>query len=62
MITITAAQLRDIPEVIAVAAGEQKASGIRAAIGAGLVKSLVADTAVARALLAASGRSAAVGG
>lgn len=48
---ITAEQLRAIPEVIAVAGGEEKADAVGAAIEAGLVKSLVADVYLARLLL-----------
>ncbi|MDR1188204.1 MAG: transcriptional regulator [Bifidobacteriaceae bacterium] len=51
----TAAQLRAIPDVIAVAGGARKADAVRAAVASGIVRSLVTDTTAARALLA--GRS-----
>jgi DNA-binding transcriptional regulator LsrR (DeoR family) len=51
VIAITTDQLRQIPEVIAVAGGSSKANAIRAVLVGGLATSLVTDTAVARSLL-----------
>lgn len=51
LITVSAADLRAIPEVVAIAAGAQKASAVRAAVRGGLVSSLVVDGALAAALL-----------
>jgi len=51
-IAISGAQLKRVPEVIAVAGGRSKAEAVRAVLRAGLVTSLVTDTSVARALLA----------
>lgn len=48
---ITADQLRAIPEVIAVAGGAEKTRAVGAAIASGLVKSLVTDVHLARALM-----------
>lgn len=50
-ISISADQLRRIPEVVAVAGGRSKLSAIRAVLKAGLITSLVTDTAVAEALV-----------
>ena len=50
-IAVTAAQLRRVPEVIAVAGGRNKALAVRAVLRAGLVTSLVTDVSVGRALL-----------
>jgi DNA-binding transcriptional regulator LsrR (DeoR family) len=50
-IAISAAQLRRIPEVIAVAGGPTKAAAIRAVLAGGFITSLVTDTAAAAALL-----------
>jgi len=51
VIAITPEQLREIPEVIAVAGGSNKAGAIRAALRSKLVSSLVTDAGVARHLL-----------
>lgn len=53
IIGIRAAQLRNIPEIIAIAYGPTKAPATRAAILGGYVTSLVTHTAFARSLLAA---------
>jgi DNA-binding transcriptional regulator LsrR (DeoR family) len=50
-IAVSAAQLRRVPEVIAVAGGRNKALAVRAVLRAGLVTSLVTDVSVGRALL-----------
>jgi DNA-binding transcriptional regulator LsrR (DeoR family) len=50
---ISAEQLRQIPEVIAIAGGPTKHRAIRATLRSGLVHSLVTDTQTARALLSA---------
>jgi DNA-binding transcriptional regulator LsrR (DeoR family) len=47
----TAADLRAIPDVIAVAGGANKAAAISAAVASGMVRSLVTDSSAARALL-----------
>jgi DNA-binding transcriptional regulator LsrR (DeoR family) len=51
-IAVSWAELRAIPTVIAVAAGEHKVAAVRAAVRTGCVDVLVVDEAVARALLA----------
>ncbi|GGM38804.1 transcriptional regulator [Longimycelium tulufanense] len=51
VIAITPEQLRDVPEVIAVAGGIEKADAIRAVLRGGFVSALVTDAGVARALL-----------
>ena len=48
---ISAKDLRDIPEVIAVAGGKNKATAIRGAIRSGLIDSLVTDVTTAQRLL-----------
>ncbi|MEO7261838.1 MAG: sugar-binding domain-containing protein [Jatrophihabitantaceae bacterium] len=53
VIGIHAAQLKQIPEVIALAYGVEKAPAARAAIRGGYVTSLVTHTAFARALISA---------
>ncbi|WP_408667283.1 sugar-binding transcriptional regulator [Jatrophihabitans sp.] len=53
IIGIHAAQLKQIPEVIALAYGIEKATAARAAIRGGYITSLITHTAFARALLAA---------
>ncbi len=53
MIGVSAAQLRPIPEVLAIAYGPVKAPAVRAALSAGLVNSLVTHAALADGLLAA---------
>jgi DNA-binding transcriptional regulator LsrR (DeoR family) len=53
MIGIRAAQLRQIPEIIALAYSAEKAAAARAAILGGYITGLVTHTAFARALLAA---------
>ncbi|WP_415948529.1 sugar-binding transcriptional regulator [Streptomyces sp. KLOTTS4A1] len=52
-ITVEADRLRRIPEVVAIAGGQRKASAIDAVLRSGLVTSLVTDTAAADHLLAA---------
>jgi DNA-binding transcriptional regulator LsrR (DeoR family) len=51
-IAVSAAQLRRVPEVIAVAGGRNKALAVRAVLRAGMVTSLVTDVTVGRSLLA----------
>jgi DNA-binding transcriptional regulator LsrR (DeoR family) len=53
MIGVNAAQLRAIPEVIAIAYGTAKEPAVRAALRSGLVGGLVTHTALANALLTA---------
>ncbi len=50
-ITVEADRLRRIPEVVAIAGGQRKASAIDAVLRSGLVTSLVTDTAAADQLL-----------
>ncbi|WP_443071981.1 sugar-binding transcriptional regulator [Streptomyces sp. WMMC1477] len=50
-ITVEAARLRRVPEVVAIAGGRRKAAAIGAVLRSGLVTSLVTDTAAADALL-----------
>jgi DNA-binding transcriptional regulator LsrR (DeoR family) len=52
VIAISAEQLRDVPEVIAVGGGSSKTEAIRAVLRARLITSLVTDAGVAKALLA----------
>jgi len=52
-IAISTAQLRSVPEVIAVAGGPFKGAAVAAALRSGIVKSLVTDTALAQRLLTA---------
>ncbi|MBA2696021.1 MAG: transcriptional regulator [Actinobacteria bacterium] len=52
LITISWAQLRAIPQVVAIAFGSAKAQAVRAAVTGGLVNSLVLDADLAAALLA----------
>ncbi|MBC9715691.1 sugar-binding domain-containing protein [Streptomyces sp. TRM66268-LWL] len=52
-ITVEADRLRRIPEVVAIAGGQRKASAIDAVLRSGLVTSLVTDTAAADHLLSA---------
>jgi DNA-binding transcriptional regulator LsrR (DeoR family) len=58
MVNIRGDELRAIPDVIAIAAGEAKTRAVEAAIRGGLVNSLVVDEALARALLAIPGPEA----
>lgn len=51
-IAVTSAQLRAIPRVLAVAAGERKAGAVAAVARAGLIKGLVTDHTLATAALA----------
>lgn len=51
MIGVNAAQLRQIPEVIAIAYGPAKAPAVRAALNGGLVRSLVTHRALAEILV-----------
>lgn len=53
-VSISAAQIRAIPETVAVAGGADKAEAIRAVIRGGFLTSLVTDTEAAIRLLAAS--------
>jgi DNA-binding transcriptional regulator LsrR (DeoR family) len=55
VIAISAEQLRQVPEVIAVAGGVKKAEAIRAVLKAGFVTALVTDAGAARALLPETG-------
>ncbi len=52
-ITVKADQLRRIPEVVAIAGGQRKASAIDAVLRSGLVTSLVTDTSAADYLMTA---------
>lgn len=54
-VSISSAQLVDVPRVIAVAGGAEKATAIRAVARAGLITSLVTDDRLAEAVLAAAG-------
>jgi DNA-binding transcriptional regulator LsrR (DeoR family) len=49
---ISAAELRAVPEVVAVAGGEEKVEAIRAALRSGVVRTLVTDSRTAESLLA----------
>lgn len=51
LLAIEPAQLRRIPQVLAVAGGESKINAIRSALASGLISSLVTDESVAEALL-----------
>lgn len=51
VIAITLEQLREVPEVIAVAGGPGKSSAIHAVLRTGVISSLVTDAETARALL-----------
>jgi DNA-binding transcriptional regulator LsrR (DeoR family) len=53
MIGINAAQMRAIPQVIAIVYGAVKAPAVLAAVRSGVVKGLVTHTSMARAMLAA---------
>jgi len=53
IISISVPQLRDIPEVIGLVTGASRHAAVAAAVRAGLVNSLVTDTSLAKALLAA---------
>jgi hypothetical protein len=55
VIAITLEQLREVPEVVAVAGGAGKERAIRSVLRAGVVTSLVTDEGTAGALLAADG-------
>ncbi len=54
VISVSLAQLRKIPQVIAIVSGTDRSAGILAAIKGGLIKSLVIDELGASALLAAA--------
>lgn len=56
-IAITADQLRAVPEVIAVAGGRVKARAMLGALRAGLVRSVVTDTELARDVLTLAGEA-----
>jgi DNA-binding transcriptional regulator LsrR (DeoR family) len=56
MVTLSAAQLRGIPEVIGIARGEAKAAAVMGAVRASMLKSLVIDTEIAHAMLAVDPR------
>lgn len=56
MIGITAAQMRSIPEVIAIVYGTAKAQAVLAAVRGGMVDSLVTHSTLAEALIEAAGR------
>jgi len=51
VMAITTAQLREVPEVIAVVGGSARAHAAEAALRSGFVTTLVTDAAVARHLL-----------
>lgn len=51
---ISAAELRRVPEVVAVAGGSEKTAAIAAALRSGLVRTLVTDSQTAAGLLAAA--------
>lgn len=51
MVSISASQMRTIPEVIGIAYGASKQIAVRAALASGLVNSLVTHTSIATALL-----------
>lgn len=51
---IAADELRRVPEVVAVAGGDEKIAAIGAALRSGLVRTLVTDSHTARALIAAA--------
>ncbi|MHC9043245.1 sugar-binding transcriptional regulator [Microbacterium saperdae] len=53
-IAITAEQLKQIPEVIAVAGGASKTNAVRGALRSGLIHSVVTDSSLATRLLASS--------
>lgn len=53
-IAVTAQQLREIPRVLLVAAGDRKAAAARAVVRAGLLTGIVTDRVLAEALLADS--------
>ncbi len=59
-ITITAAQLRTVDEVIAVGGGSDKVAAFKAVLRGGYATSLITDVIVARALLAAAEQDHAV--
>lgn len=61
VIAISAAELRRVPEVIAVATGTEKALAIKAVLKGGFVSSLVTDAGAARVLLEGAGRADARG-
>lgn len=54
-LAISAAELRRVPDVVAISAGTEKVEGIRATLRSGLVHRLVTTEATARALLAGAG-------
>ena len=54
-VAVSEAQLRRIPQVIAVAGGERKTEAIRAVLTSGLVQSLITDSGTAQALIAGTG-------
>lgn len=51
-LAITETELRAVPEVLGVAGGRNKTEAVRAALNAGIITSLVTDSALARRLLA----------
>jgi len=51
VIAITLEELRQVPEVVAVAAGAAKTEAVRAVLNAGFVTAIVTDAGIARALL-----------
>jgi DNA-binding transcriptional regulator LsrR (DeoR family) len=56
-ISISAEQLRRVPEVVAVAGGRSKVAAIRAVPKAGFITSLVTDTGAGEALVSMAGRA-----
>jgi DNA-binding transcriptional regulator LsrR (DeoR family) len=51
MITISAAEMRAIPEVIVIPYGIRKTPAVRAALRSGLIGGIVTHTSMARAVL-----------
>lgn len=51
IVGITGAQVQEVPVVIAMSRGSQRAEAVRAALEGGLVTHLVVDDALAEALL-----------
>jgi len=56
MISMSAAELRDVPELIGLAGGAGRAEAVRAVLNSGLLAGVVTDTATARRLLWSEGR------
>lgn len=58
VLAVTLDDVRNIPTVVGVAAGANKAPGVRGAIAGGLIDVLICDVALARSVLSISGREA----